>query len=362
MIKVKRLGNVYSKIYDIENLRLAHAKARRGKTWYKDVVKVDKNPDYYLYQLQEMLKNKTYKTSNYTQFEIVDKGKTRIISKLPYFPDRICQWAIMLQIEETLIKNYIYDTYASIPGRGIHLAQGRIVKAMRRDPDGTKYCLQIDVRKYFPTIDLPILKAMLRRKFKDPGLLWLLDEIIDSVDCGLPIGNYLSQYLANYYLSYFDHYIKEVARFKYYYRYMDDVVIMDGSKKNLRCLLQDIKCYLYDMLRIEVKPNWQIYNARIRGIDFAGYRIYGSHVLLRKRIAHSIRRRVREILKGITSQNDVNSVMSYYGWLCYCNGYNFTLRYIVPAIRRLVVDGHMDVSGGRRKRNLCKASQGWRAS
>jgi RNA-directed DNA polymerase len=83
----------------------------------------------------------------------------------------------------------------------------------------------LDIKKFYPNIDHQILKQLLRRKFKDEDLLWLLDEIIDSAP-GLPIGNYLSQYFANFYLTYFDHWIKEVKGVEYYFRYADDLVIL----------------------------------------------------------------------------------------------------------------------------------------
>ncbi len=53
------------------------------------------------------------------------------------------------------------------------------------------YCLKIDIRKFYPSINHDILKGILRKKIKDVPLLNLLDEIIDSAD-GVPIGNYLS--------------------------------------------------------------------------------------------------------------------------------------------------------------------------
>lgn len=83
---MKRHNNIYEKIYSMENLRLAHKKARKRKSFYKEVKMVDKNPDYYLKQIQSMLKNKKYKTSQYEIFTKLDKGKEREIYKLPYFP------------------------------------------------------------------------------------------------------------------------------------------------------------------------------------------------------------------------------------------------------------------------------------
>ena len=92
---MKRFGNLYERIYDMDNLRLAHQNARKGKGWYQEVLMVNENPDYYLGLLQNQLKYKTYHTSPYETFIKHDSGKDREIFKLPYFPDRIFQWAIL---------------------------------------------------------------------------------------------------------------------------------------------------------------------------------------------------------------------------------------------------------------------------
>ena len=220
---MKRYGNLYEKICDLDNLKLAHKNAQKGKGWYKEVKEINANPDYYLKKLQNMLINKIYKTSEYETFMKNDTGKERKIYKLPYYPDRIAQWAILQVIEPILVKNFITDTYSAIPGRGIHKALHRIEKAIQTDVKGTQYCLKIDAKKYYPSINHEILKNKYRKLFKDKDLIWLLDEIIDSTpgDTGIPIGNYISQYSGNFYFSSFDHWIKEEKHIKYYFRYMD---------------------------------------------------------------------------------------------------------------------------------------------
>ena len=71
-----------------------------------------------------------------------------MIYKLPYFPDRICQWAVMQVIEPYLIKNFIRDTYSAIPGRGIHLALERIKKALVTNPEATKYSETVQRQRF----------------------------------------------------------------------------------------------------------------------------------------------------------------------------------------------------------------------
>lgn len=102
---MKRYGNLYEQIYSMDNLKKAHQNAKKGKGWYKEIQNVDEHIEDYLNQLQKMLKNHTYCTSHYERFIKCENGKDREIFKLPYFPDRICQWAILQVIEPYIIKS-----------------------------------------------------------------------------------------------------------------------------------------------------------------------------------------------------------------------------------------------------------------
>lgn len=328
---------LWEAICDMENLKLAHQNAKKDKGWYAEVKMVDENPEYYLKLLQEMLLNHTYRTSEYTTFIKQDSGKERVIYKLPYFPDRICQWAILQVIEPILIRNFTDDTYSAIPGRGIHQAFTRIKKAVQNDVPGTQYCLKLDAKKYYPSINHNILKDKYRRLFKDNDLLWLLDEIIDSTpgDTGIPIENYLSQYSGNYYLSSFDHWIKEVKGIKYYYRYMDDIVILAGSKEYLHQLRKDIAEYFHKELKLSIKENWQVFPTFVRGIDFVGYRIFLGYSLLRKTTCKQMKAKMVKIRKKVESGHEMNfsewcSINSYKGWLIHCDSYRLKAKYIDP--------------------------------
>jgi RNA-directed DNA polymerase len=309
---MKRLNNLYERICAIENIQLADSIARKGKLKQPGVIEHDKNREANIQKLHEMLKNKTYKTSEYTTFTIFEP-KERLIFRLPYFPDRITHHAVMNILEPLFISAFTADTYSCIKGRGIHAAANAVKKALKDIP-GTQYCLKLDVRKFYPNVDHTVLKQLLRRKFKDNDLLFLLDEIIDSAD-GLPIGNYLSQYLANFYLSYFDHWLKEDRKVKYYFRYADDLVILSGNKPYLHQLLAEIRVYLAENLRLTVKDNYQVFPVDARGIDFVGYVFRHSHTLLRKSIKQNFARM-------LVANKNPQSIASYYGWASHCNSKN----------------------------------------
>jgi len=311
---MKRIGNLYEKIISLDNLREADVAARKGKRKSYGVKLHDLNCDDNIFALHEKLKSNTFKTSDYHIFKIYEP-KEREIYRLPYYPDRIVHHAIMNVLEPIWISVFTQDTYSCIKGKGIHAAVRKLKKDLK-DIEGTKYCLKLDVRKFYPTIDHVILKQIIRKKIKDKHLLDLLDEIIDSAP-GVPIGNYLSQYFANLYLAYFDHYMKEDVGAEYYYRYADDIVVLSGNKEDLRAIFDKIKGYLSSQLKLEIKKNYQIFPTNTRGIDFLGYRFFHTHILLRKRIKQRFARAVSK-----NKHNIKQTHAAYWGWAKHCNSKN----------------------------------------
>lgn len=321
---MKRLGNLYETICSLENLKLADEKARRNKTKSYGVLIHDRSREENILKLREMLLSQTYKTSDYEVFKLYEP-KERLIFRLPYFPDRITHHAIMNVLEPVWVSIFTSDTYACIKGKGIHAAAKKLRRELRQDPKGTRYCLKIDIKKFYPSVDHDVLKQIIRRKIKDKRLLWLLDEIIDSAE-GVPIGNYLSQYFANLYLAYFDHWIKEEKKIKYYYRYADDIVILSSSKDHLHNLLHEMRYYLKHRLKLKVKRNYQVFPVKDRGIDFVGYRFFHTHTLLRKSIKRSFARRVAKIRKkeNLTYRYVNQQICSWWGWCKHCDSINLT--------------------------------------
>ncbi len=310
---MKRKTNLFEKIISVENLQLADKKARRGKLKQYGVKIHDKNRDENILLLHQQLSEKKYNTSEYKTFTIKDP-KVREISCLPYFPDRIVHHALMNYLEGLFVPVFTSDTYSCIKGKGIHAASRNLKSKLSNDVPGTKYCLKLDITKFYPSIDHSILKSLLRRKIKDADLLWLLDEIIDSAP-GVPIGNYLSQYFANFYLAYFDHWIKESQQVQYYFRYADDIVILADNKEYLHQLLAEIREYLQSNLNLSIKPNYQVFPVASRGIDFVGYVHFHTHTLLRKRIKKSFAKKLKQ-------NENRQSIPSYLGWAKHCNSTN----------------------------------------
>lgn len=307
---MKRKTNLYEKIISLESLKEADKFARRGKQKQYGVQKHIENETENINNLNELLKHRKFITSEYNNFEIF-VPKHRIIARLPFYPDRILHHSIILQIGDILVKTFNSNTYSCIKNRGIYKASFDLRKALQDDKHN-KYCLKLDVKKFYENVDHDILKSMLRKKFKDKDLLNLLDEIIDSNEVGLPLGSLLSQYLANFYLCYLDHHIKQKLRVKDYYRYMDDFVILSNDKNELHFILSEIREYL-KTLNLEIKNNYQVFPVEIRGIDFVGFVHRKNYTLLRK----TIKQRYKK------SKNKIN----HWSWLKHCNSVNLRNKY-----------------------------------
>lgn len=318
---MKRYGNLYERICSIDNLREAFENASIGKRNRSDVLEYGANLEANLEELRQELLNHTYKTSDYHIFTLYEP-KERIIYKLP-FRDRVVHWAIMLLIEPIWTRNFTRDTYACVKGRGIHPLLNKLRRDLQDDPEGTAYCLKLDVRKFYPSIDHEILKEVIRQKIKDPELLWLLYGIIDSADTGVPIGNYLSQFFANLYLSELDHLLKESYGVRYYYRYADDIVLLADNKEKLHGWLVAINDYLNDYRHLSIKKNYQVYPVESRGVDFIGYVSYHTHVLARKKNKKALCRKVARLRKRGFPDDEIRlQVASEMGFMSHCNSNN----------------------------------------
>lgn len=314
---MKRHNNIFEKIIDIKNITQAERLARRGKNNQNGVIKFLKNPKQNLLYIQNLLITKKFKTAPYKTFTIYEP-KQRLIYQLPYMPDRIVQHAIMIPLKHIFVSMFTTDTYSCIKGRGVHACVHKLKQALK-NVTFTKYFLKIDIKKFYPSIKNHILKAMLRKKFKDLNLLALLDNIIDSA-VGLPIGNYTSQYLANFYLCYFDHWVKEVCQAPFYFRYADDMVFLHHSKLFLHQLRGKITDYLNQKLELKIRVS--TISPVACGIRFLGYVFRHFYTLCKKEIK-------QKCARMLTQNPSIQSYHSYLGWFKHANCKNLikTLTY-----------------------------------
>lgn len=306
---MKREDNLWQKIITFENLYLASRKAQKGKRFRDNILEFNDQIENNLFQLQHELESKTYQPGEYHTFRIYDP-KPRLISAAPY-RDRIVHHALCSIIIPLIEKSFIYDSYANRVGFGSHRALKRFIKFAR----SSRYILQCDIKKYFPSIDHQILKQQIRNKIKCSGTLWLIEAIIDNSNPqepvedyfigdnllspterrkGLPIGNLTSQFFCNLYLNDFDHFIKEKLRCKKYLRYVDDFSLFGNDKEFLDNAKIAIEDYL-TTLRLKIHPvKSQLFETHY-GASFVGFRVFPEQVRVRNDNLRRSRHRLREM-------------------------------------------------------------------
>lgn len=303
---MQRYANLWPQLVSFENIMHAFRKAVKGKGNKPCVLRFVQNFEHNILELEQSLMNKSYQPGKYTTFFIYEP-KLRMISAAP-FRDRIVHHCLINVIGPIFESSFVQQSYANQVNKGAHRAIRDVQAAMRLND----YVLHCDIRKYFPSIDHAILKELIRRKIKDPDVLWLIDLIIDGSNPqepvldyfpgddlltpaerrrGLPIGNLTSQFFANIYLNGFDHFVKQRLKCRFYARYVDDSVVVASDKNYLWDCCHQMGAFL-ESLRLKLHPHKQHVRPVTQGLKFLGQVIYPDRRLLPK---NNIRRFMRRM-------------------------------------------------------------------
>lgn len=299
-----RLGHTYNNITSFNNLLVSWQEFLSGKRKRKDVCDFSLHLTDNLFSLHNELMDKTYRHGGYTAFKINDP-KPRDIHKASV-RDRLVHHAIYRILYPYFDNKFVYDSYSCRIGKGTHRAMNRFRdfgRIVSQNNTRTAWVLKCDIRKFFANIDHQILKVILAKHIIDKDVLWLLDEIIDSFDSGLPLGNLTSQLLINIYMNKFDHFVKRELNIKYYIRYADDFVILSEYKENLEKLLPKIAEFLRDKLKLELHSEKVYIKTLSSGVDFLGWVHFSDHRVLRNSTKSRIFRRMAENMKNETFQS-----------------------------------------------------------
>lgn len=325
----KTIRNKYDEKLTYENLMKAHIESRKNKSIKKDIILFNLKQEEYIKYLYNELKNLTYSHGGYQVFYIREP-KLRKIQKSKYIDRIVHRWVVDSFLYEAFIPQFITTSYACIKDKGMHKACLDVQKAMKHCKIiwDEYYILKMDVAKYFQSIDKGILFEIIKRKIKDKKILWLVNKIIYSSDGpkGIAIGNYTSQIFANIYLNEIDQYIKHNLKVKYYYRYMDDSIIMVKTKEEAKIILEKIIIFLKENLQLELNKKTQIFKNK-QGVNFCGYKINEHRIKIRDKGKKRLKKKIK-ILKEKVKDNQITCkeakkyICGHLGYIQYANTYN----------------------------------------
>lgn len=223
---MKRVGNIYYKLYDIEKIMSAYREVMNTTRNKKAVTLFNRYQCIYIYKIYKCIKTKTYQPGLLREV-IIYEPKERLIVVQNIF-DKVINHLVSREILIPYLAKGLIDS--NVAGRkGFGTSKGRELYFKYRNICCMRYSkyylLKIDISKFFSNIDHDILRNMIKRKIKDQDVLNLLNKIIDSYKSGLPIGLMTSQIFAIFYLDPIDKYIKEQLKIKYYVRYQDGATV-----------------------------------------------------------------------------------------------------------------------------------------
>lgn len=304
---MKRTGNLFEKICDIQNLHEAYYKAAKSKHLSAEVINFNQNYEKNLENLRLSLVSGSYRHGKYRQFIITDPKK-RVISAAS-FVDRIVHHSIINILEPLFERQFVFHTYACRKGKGTHAAA---LYAYRK-AKSCRYFLKLDVRKYFDSIDHGVLKKFLCRIIKDSRCISLLFNIIDSYEVsagkssssgekGLPIGNLTSQFFANFYLSFLDHFVLEKLNPCGYVRYMDDIIIFENSLCRLKQIFYSVNIFCLNQLLVALKTH--VFGRCNNGVPFLGWKLSSFDI----KILGSTKRRMHRVLARIFFEQSMGKI------------------------------------------------------
>lgn len=326
--------NGRSKLSRMDTLRMFHEYSGAPISLLK---KIAKDRQYHMFDgiietvidgiHQEILDGKfSWKPIWYTQKR--ENGKLRRIG-IQDIKQQLYDYIAVEGLAEALRKKIGYYQCAAIPGKGQTMGM-RAVKRWLRNK-GLRYAWKGDASHYYENIDIARLKELLERYVGNRPLLRLVSALLDSFEKGLSIGSYLSQYLANFYMSFAYHHASEnlfkirrkrngtAERTRLVKRaliYMDDILFIGSSLKDLKMAVKRFREWIWDKLHISLKEGDRYINLRDGHIDMMGFLISRKKVITRGRIFRRYRKDIRQVRKtGILTRRRACRIISRDGWL-----------------------------------------------
>ena len=370
-----------NEIFTFERLYQAYLDCRKTKRKTINALKFEWNLERNLFLLQKELEAKKYRSGRSICFVVKEPSPREIFAAC--FKDRVVHHLLVREVETMGEKSFIFASFACRENKGTHLAVKKLKIFVRKAAGNYRkegFCLQLDILGFFMAIDHNILYSLFEKLVLKQNksyqwkkdVLWLAKIIIfhkptsdyiikgnlslfelipprkslfDSPKGkGLPIGNYSSQFFANIYLNQLDQFIKRELKCKYYVRYVDDFILIDENKEKLKDLEDKINLFLKRKLDIELNLNKTKLQPINKGIDFLGYFIKPTYILVRQRVVERLKKKLMFLVKlDNINKKEIKNILaminSYYGHFCHASSFN---------LRRNIYDKHL----GELKKNF----------
>jgi retron-type reverse transcriptase len=312
-------GAEFYRLTTLDNLWNCWEHARSNKGGRLRIQRFGEDPLGHLITIQKRLRDRQYTFGPYKTFTVREK-KFRDVVDAP-MKDRIVHWMLYQYLLPIWQPRFILDTFGNLPGRGTLAAINRLAQFARSER--ATWVLQLDISKYFYSVNHALLKERILQHIGDHELRVLLISLVDSFQTdgsydhlfgpdtlyrqttakGMPIGNLTSQLFANIFLNDFDHWIKETLRVKRYVRYVDDMAILGESREQLQEVCAAITTKLASE-GLTIHPHKIRLAPASAGIPFLGSIVWQNHISMGRYIRARYHQRLRQHESGVRDRSE----------------------------------------------------------
>lgn len=310
--KNEQTWGMLEEILTVDNLNRAYKQVKRNKgAGGIDGMQVDELLPFLIRNredLKDALRDGKYRPSPVRRVEIPkENGKTRKLG-IPTVVDRFIQQAISQELTPIFEETFSDSSFGFRPNRGAHDA---LRACQRHITNGYKYVVDMDLEKYFDTVNQSKLIQILSETIKDGRVISLIhkflksgimiDGMFEESPKGVPQGGPLSPLLGNVMLNECDQELER--RGHRFVRYADDLLIFCKSRKAAKRVLESIIKYIEGKLFLKVnREKTQV--AYIGKIKFLGYGFYVFRDECRLRIHPKSIQKLKDKIRQITGRSN----------------------------------------------------------
>lgn len=341
---MKKIKNIYDNAITFENVYQTWNIVRKTCKNKRAIFRFSVNKNTNIYNIYKALKTKKYQPLSFRLF-LIFEPKPRLVMSQSVSDKIVNHFVTNFYLLPYLEKKLIDSNVATRKGKGSKYAnelfEKYINKIRLKNANSEIYCLNIDISKYFYSIDHKLLIEKLKKDIEDNDVIEIIERIIGETnksyvneliikfnqkyqtnipvyksDIGLSIGAMTSQFLAIYYLNDLDHYIKEKLKCKYYIRYMDDFIILDTDVNHLKSIWKEIENQI-NLLNLKLNPKSNIIRLS-NGLSFLGYKYKIQNGKLKTFYRKKTIKKILSKLKYLENTDKIKyyrTYSSYYGYL-----------------------------------------------
>lgn len=322
------------KILDRDNMNQAFKRVKSNKgAGGIDGMKVDELQQYLkenAERLIQAIKDGKYRPNPVRRVEIPkeEKGKVRELG-IPTVVDRVIQQAIAQVLTPIFEKQFSDNSFGFRPGRSAHDA---IRRSRENINEGYRYAVDMDLEKYFDTVNQSKLVEVISRTIKDGRVISLIHKYLragvvvrhkfEETEVGVPQGGPLSPLLSNIMLNELDHELE--TRGHRFVRYADDMVIFCKSRKSANRTLENILPYIEEKLFLKVNRTKTVVGdiGKVKFLGFAFYKVKGvTRIRIHPKSVAKMKVRINELTSrsnGWGNKYRADRIRKYIlGWVNY---------------------------------------------